>query len=123
MHELSLCHQISTVVTKAAAGRQVETVHLQVGRLRQVVPDTLVYCWEIVTDTTELAGSVLDIESIPITVSCGDCAHVTQVEHDLILTCASCNSGNVSVTTGEEFLITSLELKKEPDHGSIPSPR
>lgn len=123
MHELSLCQQISTVVTKAAEGRPVDTVYLRVGRLRQVVPDTLAYCWGIVTDTTDLSGSRLEIESVPITVSCGDCAHTTEVVHDLILTCASCDSGNVSVTTGEEFMITSLDLKKEPDHGSIPSTR
>ena len=36
-------------------------MHLDVGHLRQVVPDTLRYAWEIVVDGTPLAGSVLAV--------------------------------------------------------------
>lgn len=123
MHELSLCNSIQTVVQKAAEGRTVETVHLQVGKLRQVIPETLVYCWGIVTDGSPLSGSVLDVESIPITVTCRDCQQDTGVEHELVLVCAACGSAMVDVTTGEEFLVTSIDVEKETDRGSIPSTR
>jgi hydrogenase nickel incorporation protein HypA/HybF len=123
MHELSLCRSIQNVVEKAAEGRTVEAVHLQVGKLRQVIPETLVYCWGIVTDDTSLSGSTLDVESIPITVTCRDCHHDTGVAHELILVCNSCGSAMVDVTTGEEFLVTSIDVSKENDRGSIPSAR
>ena len=51
MHELALCGSIADIVDRRAAGRPVETVRLRIGELRQVVPDTLDYCWTMVTDT------------------------------------------------------------------------
>ena len=110
MHELSLCGSIFTIVDRAAAGREVSVVHVQVGKLRQVVPDSLRYCWTIVSDDTALAGSVLDIDSIDITLACQDCGELSAVEHELILVCAACGSRMVTVATGEEFFLTSLDL-------------
>ena len=49
MHELSLCNAIQGVVERARGDRAVTHVHLQVGQLRQVVPQTLEYCWTLVT--------------------------------------------------------------------------
>lgn len=110
MHELSLCRSIFSIVDRASAGRDVAVVHLQVGKLRQVVPDSLCYCWTLVSDTTSLDGSVLDIDMIDITLACQDCTSVSRVEHDLILLCSRCGSSMVTVATGEEFFLTSLDL-------------
>jgi len=57
VHELSLCGSIGSIVERHAAGRPVSVIHVQIGQLRQVVPDTLVYCWELVSEGTQLAGS------------------------------------------------------------------
>lgn len=110
MHELSLCQSIHRIVSRAAQGRPVTVVHLQVGQLRQVVPDTLAYCWELVCEGGELAGSVLAIDSVPVEVSCRACSRTTVVEHSLVLVCRACGSGEVTVIRGEEFLITSADL-------------
>lgn len=110
MHELSLCGAIYEIADRAAAGRQVSVIHLQVGRLRQVVPDTLTYCWTVVCDQTPLAGSRLDVDYRPVTLRCRGCAHDTTVSKDLLLLCRACGSSDVSVTGGEELLVTSLEL-------------
>ena len=48
MHELALCGAIADVVSRRADGRQVDVVHLRIGALRQVVPDTLSFCWSMV---------------------------------------------------------------------------
>lgn len=110
MHELSLCNSIYRIVDRAADGRAVAVVHLQVGQLRQVVPDTLAFCWSMVAENTPLEGSRLQIDSIPGRLSCGSCGAETRVTQALVLACSSCNSAEVEITTGEEFLLTSLEL-------------
>lgn len=115
MHELSLCDSIHGIVVRAAAGRAVETVNLQVGQLRQVVPETLSYCWTIVTEGGELAGSRLAIESIPVVIDCADCAASTRIEESLSLLCGTCGSGRVRVLSGEEFLLTSLDLRGDAE--------
>jgi hydrogenase nickel incorporation protein HypA/HybF len=109
VHELSLSQSIGQVVRKHAAGRRVEVVHLKVGQLRQVVPDSLVYCWGLVNDGTECEGSVLDIDHVPATVQCDDCGGSTLLG-EMRMSCGSCGSSKVQVTTGEEFLVTSIEL-------------
>jgi hydrogenase nickel incorporation protein HypA/HybF len=115
MHELSLCRSIFTVADRAREGRPVDVIHLRVGQLRQVVPQTLQYCWTIVTDQTELDGSRLEIEHLEVTLQCKDCDTTTGVEHNLVLTCGGCGSGNVTVIQGEEFMLTSMDLRGAGD--------
>jgi hydrogenase nickel incorporation protein HypA/HybF len=110
MHELSLCRTIFTIVERTAAGRKVETIHVQVGRLRQVVPDTLGYCWGLLSESTPLAGSVLEVESIPAVVACSHCQAHTPLTDALIVMCGSCGAADVAVVSGEEFLLTTLDL-------------
>ena len=111
MHELSLCSSIYSIVDRAARGRPVSTIHLQVGALRQVVPETLVYCWGLVSADTPLAGSELAVESVPLHVACHECGTSSAVT-DGMVRCPACGAGKVEVTTGEEFMVTSLELRE-----------
>lgn len=116
MHELSLCRSIYGIADRARAGRRVDVIHLQVGQLRQVVPETLRYCWGLVTETTELAGSRLDIDHVAGELVCDACGATTTVQHALILTCADCGSGRTRVSEGEEFMLTSMDLHpRDPD--------
>jgi hydrogenase nickel incorporation protein HypA/HybF len=110
MHELSLCGSIYEIVDRAAAGRPVSVIHLQIGQLRQIVPHTLTYCWTLVSDQTNLAGSELEVDSVPVTLQCLDCEGTTTVADQLLLLCTSCGGDKVQVTAGEEFLLVSLEL-------------
>jgi hydrogenase nickel incorporation protein HypA/HybF len=115
VHELSLCRSIYGIVDAARDGREVEAVHLQVGQLRQVVPETLEYCWTIVVDDSDLAGSRLDIDHVPVRLDCTSCGARTTVAHTLVLTCAACGGGEITLQSGEEFMVTSMDLRaREP---------
>jgi len=111
VHELSLCRSIGQIVRRHADGRQVSVVHLQVGQLRQVVPDTLVYCWGIANEGTSCAGSVLDVDHVPAAIECRDCGATTLLE-EMRMICGSCGGTAVAVTAGEELLVTSIELQE-----------
>jgi hydrogenase nickel incorporation protein HypA/HybF len=110
MHELSLCGSIYEMVDRAAAGRQVSVINLQVGQLRQVVPDTLSYCWMLVSDQTDLAGSELKIDSVPVRLRCQDCSITSILTDQLLLLCTQCGTDRVSITSGQELMVVSLEL-------------
>ena len=110
MHELSLCGAIVGIVTQHAGDRRVEAVHVQVGQLRQVVPDTLVYCWSLVTADTALDGSRMAIENVPAKITCRTCSATHDVGEVPSFVCSECAGTDVEVVAGEEFLITSLEL-------------
>ena len=108
MHELSICSAIAGIVAEHSGGRPVERVHLDVGALRQVVPDTLRYSWEFTVTETPLAGSVLEVREIPAVIRCADCQASTTITQPLFR--CPCGSTDTTVVTGEELLVTSLEL-------------
>ena len=57
MHELSLSSAIINTAVKHAGGRRVTVVSLRVGRLRQVVPDTLEFYFDFVARDTLCEGA------------------------------------------------------------------
>ncbi|MCL2470731.1 MAG: hydrogenase maturation nickel metallochaperone HypA [Propionibacteriaceae bacterium] len=111
MHELSLCQSISKIVHRGAAGRKVAVVELDVGHLRQVVPESLVHCWSLVSQGTDLEGSRLDIRWIPTVLVCRECGGQTQVEDLPLFRCSSCSSTSVDIVSGEEFMVRALVLE------------
>ncbi|MHB8244176.1 MAG: hydrogenase maturation nickel metallochaperone HypA [Acidimicrobiales bacterium] len=108
MHELSVCVSLASIVRQRADGRNVVRVHLDVGQLRQVIPDSLRYSWDIVVADTVLAGSVLDINHIPAVIECRHCLAKTTINVPVFR--CPCGSTEVDVLTGRELLVTSLDL-------------
>ena len=110
MHELSICASIADIATRHAAGRPVGVINVRVGQLRQIVPDTLVYCWGLLCEETSLAGSRIIVETVPARIRCRSCERTADVGDLPVFACAGCGGIDVEVVAGEEFLITSLEL-------------
>ena len=109
MHELSLCEAIARIATEHAGRQPVSCVHLRIGYLRQVVPDSLQFCWGIVTDGGPLEGCQLDIDHVPAVVTCNECGTSSTLE-DPILVCASCASGDTVLQSGDEFLVLAIDI-------------
>lgn len=85
-------------------------IHVRIGQLRQVVPDTLGYCWGLVSAESELDGAALDVETVPARICCQDCGTVSELGDVPVFVCAGCHGVAVSVVAGEEFLITALDV-------------
>lgn len=112
MHELSICRAIASTVEDHAGDRSVASVRLRIGHLRQVVPDTLTYCWELHTRETVLEECALDVDYVPAVVRCHDCQGETELVQPIVR-CGHCDSTAASLVSGEEFLIESIELRDE----------
>lgn len=113
MHELSLCNAIADTVTRYAAGRRVRGVRVRIGAYRQVVPDTLAFCWEMQIAGSDLAECELDVETVPAVVSCRTCGSETTLDYPILL-CGECDGADVELVTGEEFLIESIDVEPAP---------
>lgn len=109
MHELSLCRAIADTVRDHAAHRTVSRVAVQIGHLRQVVPDTLQFCWTLAVEETDLEGCVLAIEHVPAVVACAKCATETTIDRPVLL-CGLCGNRAVELVSGEEFLVASIDV-------------
>lgn len=128
MHEVSLCRSLAAAVLRAAKHRQVETIYLDVGQLRQVVPEAMIHAWGFVVRGTVLDGAALRLNSIPAVLACTDCGASAQLGPELGFACHTCGSSNTHLVSGEEFTLTAIDVvadveatKGDPD-GSLPSP-
>lgn len=109
MHELSICTAIAKIAHDAAAGRPVERVRVDVGHLRQVVPETLRHSWEMVVFGTTLDGSTLEVREVPVVIECHQCGAQTPLD-DPIFRCGACASTDTKVISGDELFVTSLDV-------------
>lgn len=98
------------MVKPHAAGRRVDVVRVQVGALRQVVPETLSFCWTLVRDHEDMPEAELELELVPAEVSCRACGDRSLIASRWSVHCPRCDSADVAVVRGEEFLVTSVDV-------------
>lgn len=114
MHELSVASAIVATAVKHAEGNAVTVVTVRTGRLRQVVPESLEFYWDIVTRGTVCDGARLDLEVVPAVLACGACAHEWEIEAPLFR-CPACDETDVAVVRGNELEVESIEIEEEEE--------
>lgn len=125
MHELSLSSAILATVLRHADGRRVSEVEIRVGRLRQVVPDSLAFYFEIVSRDTLADGAEFEMELVDALMRCRDCTHewdpapppaedASQVMLLPQFRCPACEAVGAEAVTGEEFEVESITVEDAP---------
>jgi hydrogenase nickel incorporation protein HypA/HybF len=112
VHELSIAEAVVEVAIRHARGRQVYQVELKVGHLRQVVPSSLQFAFELLTSGTPLEGAELVIHMVPARGRCRGCRAETTMAH-FPLQCSSCGGLDMELLAGEELVVDALELEEE----------
>jgi hydrogenase nickel incorporation protein HypA/HybF len=120
VHELAIARAIVDAAERHAEGRQVSVVRVRIGRLRQVVPESLPFYFEIAARETPCEGAALEWERVPSRLRCGACheewdpapppAH-DQAELIVRFRCPSCESSDHSVVSGDELTVESIDVE------------
>ena len=110
MHELSVSSAVLDTVLKHAEGRRVTAVSLRVGHLRQVVPDSLAFYFELVSRETLCEGARLELQVVAARLRCEDCAREWDPE-DAWFRCTGCG-GPGQVIAGNELEVESIEVEE-----------
>ncbi len=123
MHELSLATAIVRTASDHASGRRVALVSLRIGSLRQAVPRSLGFYFELAARDSLCEGARLDQEKIDALLRCEACgeewdpapppAHTTEA---LIprFRCPACGEGRSEIVRGDELEVSSIEVYDEP---------
>jgi hydrogenase nickel incorporation protein HypA/HybF len=111
VHELSLSSAIVNTVVKHADGRRVTLVELRVGKLRQVIPDTLEFYFEFVARDTVCEGARLAQEVIAARLGCNPCGREWEIEIPAFR-CPTCGGSDVEIAAGNEFEVDSIEVEE-----------
>lgn len=116
MHELSIVQSVVTTVTEALSDRphiHICKVKLRVGSLCAVVEDALQFGYEIATQGTILAGSCLEVVTLPIIVYCESCAQLMELEGVQCFRCPRCGALTGDIRQGRELEIESVEIEDQ----------
>lgn len=114
MHEMSIVVNIVDAILEEAeksGAKKIKSVRLKAGKLHQIIPETLQYCYEIATRDTIAEDSELIIEEVPITARCRKCGKTFEVK-DFSFMCPDCKVAYTETISGDELTIESIEIEK-----------
>jgi len=117
MHEYSIVQEIMQIVlaeAEKARARKVLKVDLKIGDLAGVLPDSLHFCFELLSKSTIAENAVLSIEKVPIRAHCDQCEKDFLVE-DNQYRCPECKNSKIELISGRELQIDRLEIEDETD--------
>ncbi len=118
MHEMGIATEIVRIVNDSIpadiTAPKVAKVNLKVGKLAAVVPQSLLFCFEIAAKETPAEGALLDIEEIPVTARCYTCEAEWEVDRP-VFQCPRCDGTKVEMLTGRELDIESIELEEDDE--------
>lgn len=108
MHELSITQSVVDIVSERTGTAKVSVVHLRIGKLSGVVPDSVRFCFDLITEGTALEGARLVVDEPAGSGRCRECGQDFALS-TLILLCP-CGSADVSITDGQQLGIVSVEV-------------
>ena len=113
MHELSIALNLVEIAESAAREQNVthvEAVHLRLGVFSGVMPESLEFAYDVVTQGTMLAGSRLIIEEQPLVIYCPLCQLERKLDTIQSLECPVCGIASNEIRQGQEIEIAYLEV-------------
>jgi hydrogenase nickel incorporation protein HypA/HybF len=114
MHELSIAMsivEVSEQESQKRRGAKINAVHLRLGRMAGVVKEALLSCYEMACEGTELEGSRLLIEEVPVVVNCPMCQARRTLDSIQFFVCPVCGSPVSEIVHGREMEVCALELQ------------
>jgi len=91
-------------------GAKVLEVRLKVGALASVIPESLDFCFGIVTEGTPLEGARLVVNVLPVVVHCAHCDQDAELEGIQSFRCPKCGEPCNDLRQGRELEIDSIEI-------------
>jgi hydrogenase nickel incorporation protein HypA/HybF len=116
MHELSIARSIvETVLDEAgkAHAAKVVKVTLKIGELAGVMPDSLLFSFELLTRGTIAAEAELSIITLAITAQCSRCNSIFTITQNRYR-CSECGNPDIELRSGRELQIAGMEI----EHGT-----
>lgn len=112
MHELSIALSVIEQIEEETAkhgGGKVETVYVRVGVLSGVDTEALHFAYELASEGTDLQGSQLEIETVPLLVYCPKCS-TTHAPEPRDISCPRCVTPAQEILQGRELEVRAFEM-------------
>ncbi|MBI5848345.1 MAG: hydrogenase maturation nickel metallochaperone HypA [Nitrospirae bacterium] len=113
MHELSIAQNVLDIVSEQctrSGHTKIDSVNLRIGRASGIMPDALIFAFNAIKPDSIARDALLNIEEVPVTGLCNDCASSFIVQEEYILNCPVCKGSSFQITSGRELDIIDMEV-------------
>ncbi len=83
-----------------------------------VVPESLTFCFNLISENTIAAGAEIEIESLPVIARCSDCGTLFEVEN-LMFICPRCQAPALELVSGRELTLLNIEGETGDHDGAV----
>lgn len=112
MHELSIMESVLNMVRDSAEQSNITKVNklkLVIGKLSMVMPDSLQFCFQVLSQDELFREAVLEIEAKDIIIGCSVCEQQFKQEDGICFNCPGCGSNAVEIVSGREMYLDYYE--------------
>lgn len=112
MHEVGITQSILEIAVdnaQKAGAVKISSLTVEIGGLSGVIPESVEFCFEAVTQGTMAEGATLNIIRIPGLGRCDDCGKETELD-SYTFNCSHCESYNLERIQGDELRLTEVEI-------------
>jgi hydrogenase nickel incorporation protein HypA/HybF len=92
---------------------EIQAIHLEIGALSCVHPDSLRFSFALASDQTPAANAELVITIVPVVVFCDVCGRDYELESIQRFRCPRCDTPTAHIVRGKELDIVAIELKEK----------
>ncbi len=113
MHEVSIALSLIEVVSDQCLKggyRSVDAVNVKIGRASGIMPDALLFAFDVVKADTIARNAALNIEEVPVSGRCRECGSGFTVEEEYVVNCPVCHGVAFDITTGRELDIVDMDV-------------
>ena len=113
MHEMSIAQSVIDIIKEEMQKNNVtilKSARLHIGQMSAIVPDSLAFCFEVITTGTELEGAKLIMDIIPLKGYCRSCDSEFEIK-DYAFFCPSCESTEIETIGGQDLSIVEMEVE------------
>lgn len=113
MHEMSIVQSMLDIALKAgkdAGAKRVKEIRVMMGEYSDVVPVVMREYFAVAAQGTMCEGAEIKITRIPVTMRCRECGWQGGVDKRRIR-CGGCGGMSLSLVSGREFYVESLEAE------------
>jgi len=124
VHELSIAQSLLEIIVDESSRHGLERINkvrLQIGEFAAVVPESLTFCFELVSRDTVAAGALIEIETVGVTARCDRCDFSFDVK-DQVFLCPRCGGPALELLSGRELTVVSIEGETGEDNDGNQGP-
>ncbi|MFH1135135.1 MAG: hydrogenase maturation nickel metallochaperone HypA [Pseudomonadota bacterium] len=122
MHEMPFTQALIELALDKAEGKKILKIHLRVGWLSSIVPESVQVFFDHLSRDTLAEGAALDFEFVPISLACQACGRVLDLPYQpsrnprqalaqAFRDGCPCGAGKLSLAGGLGFDVAGVEIE------------